>query len=103
MTSSIIDNHLNNLNTSLDSLIELLGNPEWKFLQYIDRIFYINLKSRPDRNEHALRQLRLLDPTLEKVERIEGVVYENDKMDKSLKGAIGCSKAHITAAEIMQD
>jgi glycosyl transferase family 25 len=52
-----------------------------------DKIIYINLRSRPDRNEHLLSELRRVDLPPEIIHRFEAVEHAD--------GAIGCTLSHM--------
>jgi glycosyl transferase family 25 len=56
-------------------------------MNQINHVFYINLKSRADRNQFCLNQLKKIDMPLEKIERFEAV--------ENKEGAIGCTLSHI--------
>ena len=61
-------------------------------MEFIDKIYYINLKSREDRNEEILGELKLYDISQNKIERFNAI-YNNI-------GCIGCSQSHL---EIIKD
>lgn len=94
-----INDQFQEFNNIIDNVRGNIRITQLKFIDYIDKIYYINLESRPDRNKNAIIQLRLLDPTLQKVERVEGVVYTDDNLIPKLRNAVGCSKAHINVAK----
>ena len=56
-------------------------------LKIVDKIYYINLDSRKDRNKKILNQIRKIDPYLEKTERFEAIYNQ--------KGWIGCAESHL--------
>ena len=58
-------------------------------LNLIDKIYYINLDHRTDRLESIKKEISLIDPKLEKSERISAVKEE--------RGEIGCGKSHLLA------
>ena len=60
-------------------------------METIDVIFYINLKSRPDREEHLMQELPKLCHDMTKVHRFDAVVNTN--------GALGCTLSHIQVLE----
>ncbi len=62
--------------------ISLLANPFEKF----DRIYYINLDSRPDRKYEIERELLKMKVSMDRVQRMPGVLAKF--------GALGCSRAH---------
>lgn len=74
-----------------------LGNLDFSFditipLSKIDKVFYINLDSRPDRRaatEHAIKQLGFPDG---KVERVPGMPHE--------VGGIGCTASHLRCMDL---
>lgn len=55
----------------------------------IDCVYYINLKTRKDRNYLMLSELKRMDVKPEKIKRIQGT-FNRD-------GHIGCTKSHIQA------
>lgn len=57
-------------------------------MDYIDKIYYINLDKRDDRNSHMKQVLRDLNVPDEKIHRISAV-YTPDH------GEFGCSESHI--------
>jgi glycosyl transferase family 25 len=59
-------------------------------MEYIDAVFYINLASRPDRNDHLLDEVQKVCDTA-KVQRIDAVKNKN--------GALGCTLSHIKTLE----
>ena len=60
-------------------------------MDHIDAIFYINLESRPDRNEHFLQEIQKLTTDTSKIHRINAIYHTN--------GAIGCTMSHIKALQ----
>ena len=64
----------------------------YSFWQNIDKIIYINIDYRKDRNEHVLKELSELGVPSEKIERLEAV--------KHPKGYIGCSMSHIECLKL---
>jgi len=60
-------------------------------MEFVDVIFYINLQSRPDRNEHFLKEISKLYQEKTKLIRIDAIYNKN--------GAIGCTLSHIKALE----
>ena len=50
-------------------------------MEFVDVIFYINLQSRPDRNQHFLKEITKLYEEKTKIVRIDAIYHEN--------GAIG--------------
>jgi GR25 family glycosyltransferase involved in LPS biosynthesis len=67
-----------------------------KGLNRLEKIFYINLSHRADRNALILSQLKKLGVKEEKIERIEG---EHDV----LNGHRGCALSHIKALKLAQE
>jgi GR25 family glycosyltransferase involved in LPS biosynthesis len=57
----------------------------------IDKIYYINLEHRKDRNNHCLQELHDIGAPLSKIERINAIKHN--------KGYIGCSMSHIKCLE----
>lgn len=66
--------------------------PDFNAIEKIDQIFYINLEHRKDRKESILKEIKKIDPNLEKTTRIDAIKRE--------KGAIGCGLSHIKALEL---
>lgn len=58
----------------------------------IDKVYYINLDTRPDRREQIEDVLKSLEIPTHKIKRVSGIV---DKRH----GAIGCTKSHISCIE----
>ena len=58
----------------------------------LDAIIFINLDHRRDRKIHILNEIKKIDPTFQKTQRISAC-YNNN-------GAIGCSLSHIKALEL---
>ena len=61
-------------------------------MENIDVIFYINLEHRTDRKAHILEQLKLINPNLSKVVRIDAIRVEH-------RGILGCTLSHLKAVE----
>jgi glycosyl transferase family 25 len=61
-------------------------------MNQISHIFYINLKSRPDRNQFCLQQLESVGVSQDKIERFEAIENKN--------GAIGCTLSHIQCLKL---
>jgi hypothetical protein len=59
----------------------------------LDAIIFINLDHRGDRKIHILNEIKKIDPTFQKTQRISACYIENN-------GAIGCSLSHIKALEL---
>ena len=60
-------------------------NPFKKF----DKIYYINLDTRPDRKEHLFKELAKMDVGEDMLQRIPGVIHP--------MACLGCSIAHKNA------
>ena len=59
---------------------------------YIDKIYYINLKHRKDRKEHIENQIKkFIDPKLSITTRFNAIANKN--------GCIGCSESHLAVIE----
>lgn len=58
----------------------------------VDKIYYINLDHRTDRNEHILKLLNEIGIDLSIVKRISAIFNPNN-------GALGCSLSHIKVLE----
>ena len=67
-----------------------------KGLNRLEKIFYINLSHREDRNASIVSQLKKLGVKEEKIERIEA---EHDV----LNGHRGCALSHIKALKLAQE
>jgi len=61
-------------------------------MNYIDRIYYINLDHRTDRNTEFLKCMEDLNIPSEKIQRIPAIHVPK-------LGALGCTKSHILALE----
>jgi glycosyl transferase family 25 len=61
-------------------------------MDQISHIFYINLKSRPDRNQFCLQQLSSIGAPSEKIERFEAI--------ENKSGEIGCTLSHIQCLKL---
>jgi len=64
-------------------------------MNHIDAIFYINLESRPDRNEHFLQEIQKLTTDTSKVHRINAIYHIN--------GLVGCVMSHSIALQKFMD
>jgi GR25 family glycosyltransferase involved in LPS biosynthesis len=58
-------------------------------MEKIDRIYYINLTERIDRNEHFLKEMQKINIDMSKIQRISAI--------KHIKGYIGCGLSQISA------
>jgi len=61
-------------------------------MENIEHAFYINLESRPDRNEHCKRQLKNI-----------GINATRFNAIKLANGAIGCSMSHLKCLQIAKE
>ena len=61
----------------------------------IDSVIYINLDSRPDRNEEVISELTQINMDMKKVHRLSAV--------KRKWGALGCSLSHISCLKTIQE
>lgn len=62
-------------------------------MSFVNKILYINLKHREDRNKSILTNLKEYNFNMKKVHRINGVLHK-------LCGHIGCGKSHIKAIKL---
>jgi glycosyl transferase family 25 len=62
----------------------------------LHHIFYINLESRPDRNEQTIQELRHLCPS-QKIERFPAIIPPSNH------GALGCTLSHIRCLEMAKE
>ena len=58
-----------------------------RFYEYIDKIVYINLDKRVDRNNEIKREFRRVDIPENKIQRFPAILNKN--------GALGCTMSHI--------
>jgi glycosyl transferase, family 25 len=65
------------------------------FYNYVDKIVYINLESRIDRNDQLLSHLKEYNVPQNKIIRIDAVKHK--------VGIIGCGKSHIDALQYAID
>lgn len=63
----------------------------WSF---VEKIIYINLKKRPDRDAHMRQELARLNVPQEKIIRLDAVERE--------PGYIGCTQSHLAALKMAQ-
>ena len=63
----------------------------YEYLDKIDKIYYINLEHRKDRDIEIRGELSKIDPTFKKIERFNAISHDN--------GAIGCALSHIAVLE----
>lgn len=59
---------------------------------FIEKVFYINLEHRNDRNEKCLQQLKSVGFKEEQIERFNAIKHN--------PGAIGCTKSHIECIKL---
>jgi glycosyl transferase family 25 len=64
-----------------------------RFFDFIDKIIYINLDTRPDRDEEIRQEFKRLDIPSDKIMRFSA-------FSTSAGGAVGCSLSHIQALTI---
>jgi hypothetical protein len=60
----------------------------------LDAIIYINLAHREDRKQHVLNEIQKINPSLDRVHRIDALYVQK-------QGALGASMSHIKALELM--
>jgi len=63
-----------------------------KLYDFIDRLFYINLEKREDRNKSICNELKNIDFPEDKIERFNAIFNK--------KGYLGCSQSHIKCLEL---
>ena len=70
--------------------------PEGLNLEFVDKIYYINLDDRKDRLENIVKQVGKVDPGVKKSERVSAV--------KRTNGMKGCAESHVkTLQKALQD
>lgn len=62
--------------------------------EVLDAILYINLAHREDRKQHVLDEIKKINPSLDRVHRVDALYVQN-------QGALGASMSHIKALELM--
>ena len=62
--------------------------------EVLDAILYINLAHREDRKQHVLDEIKKINPSLDRVHRVNALYVQN-------QGALGASMSHIKALELM--
>lgn len=92
--------YFDKLNYNLNILIAKLSNNSNPLLDFVDKIFYINLEHRKDRKQQIENELRKIDPYFKKTERFNACTYNNDNIPKNIRGAIGCSTSHMEIIKI---
>lgn len=65
-------------------------------MEYIDKIFYINLDKRLDRKEQFLEECRKMEINQEKVERFSAISIPDTP-------ALGCTYSHLDVVKIARD
>lgn len=75
--------------TGMSQIATLSGYTSFNPFDRIDRIYYINMDHRTDRNVQMINELLRMGVPADKVQRVPGV--------KDRFGALGCSKAHLNA------
>jgi hypothetical protein len=65
-----------------------------KCCDVLDAIIYINLTHREDRKQHILNEIQKINPSLDRVHRIDALYVQN-------QGALGASMSRIKALELM--
>ncbi|CND08892.1 glycosyltransferase family 25 protein [Yersinia pseudotuberculosis] len=68
------------------------GNWNWSL---VDKVVYINLKERTDRNEHIKKELEKVCFPPEKIIRFEAI--------RAGSGFIGCAKSHLAVLKMAQE
>ena len=90
-----------------------------KILEFVDKIFIINLDERTDRIKKAIKELKSFNVQFDKIERFSGIVpklvdidkniYKNFRVDlgKNVEsyiiGATGCKLSHLEVIKIAQE
>jgi glycosyl transferase, family 25 len=64
-------------------------------MDYIDKIIYINLEKRTDRNQEILEELQQFDIPKDKIERFNAIEDEY--------GFIGCTKSHLQILKLAKE
>lgn len=64
-------------------------------MDYIDKVFYINLDKRTDRKEFILREFETLGIPEEKIERFSAIYHE--------MGCYGCGQSHLSVLKLARD
>ena len=60
-------------------------------LNFLDKIYYINLDHREDRKKLIIEEIKKIDPNLEKTVRFAAVNHH--------RGYIGCAESHLQILE----
>jgi glycosyl transferase family 25 len=98
-----MEEYFNKLNYNLSILITKLSNNSNSLLDFVDKIFYINLEHRKDRKNQIESEIKKIDPLFQKMERFNACTYKNDKIRKNVIGAIGCSMSHLNIVKIAKE
>jgi glycosyl transferase family 25 len=67
-----------------------------RFFEHIDKIIYINLDSREDRNREIQEEFKRLQIPDDKIIRFSAIRHETE-------GAIGCSQSHIAVLKMAME
>jgi glycosyl transferase family 25 len=67
-----------------------------RFFEHIDKIIYINLDSREDRNREIQEEFKRLQIPEDKIIRFSAIRHETE-------GAIGCSQSHIAVLKMAME
>jgi glycosyl transferase family 25 len=62
--------------------------------EYFDKIYYINLKRRKDRNEECIEELKKYNIHAERFEAVDGDLLIDNNWKHSM-GALGCLNSHL--------
>ena len=92
------------MNEQIDGVVNLTTTPNEahnhdcemmaKSGEVLDAILYINLAHREDRKQHVLDEIKKINPSLDRVHRVDALYVQN-------QGALGASMSHIKALELM--
>jgi len=63
--------------------------------EWIEKVFYINLEHRKDRNQYCLNQLKSIGFQENQIERFNAIQF--------YLGGIGCTKSHIACIELAKE
>jgi glycosyl transferase family 25 len=90
--SSLLYSNIVKIKEGFDAVTNLHTKLE---MMDIDSVIYINLDSRPDRNEEVLTELKQINMDMSKVHRLSAV--------KRKWGALGCSLSHIACLKFIME
>jgi hypothetical protein len=76
------------------------SDPRW---EGVDRIYVINLDSRPDRYDSILRELARARAPFDRVERVSARVGRSHGEDARLNGTEGCLLSHLALLRASRD